>query len=98
MDYLTPAYSPVSDRGRLTALDEVYWARKVQARMPQISGPNLQENHIIETYEEEGCAVSTQEPAARRKWDKCSNLRIIRILTASRKIEKNKKRGVENDA
>jgi hypothetical protein len=37
--------------------------------MPQISGPNLQENHIIETCKEEGCAVSTQETAARRKWE-----------------------------
>jgi hypothetical protein len=37
--------------------------------MPQISGPNLQENHIIETYKEEGCTVSTQETAARRKWE-----------------------------
>jgi hypothetical protein len=25
--------------------------------MPQISGPSLQENHIIETYKEEGCAA-----------------------------------------
>jgi hypothetical protein len=60
-DNPTPAYSLVSDRGRLTALVEVHWARRVQAPMPQISGPNLQENHMIETYKEEGCAVSTQE-------------------------------------
>jgi hypothetical protein len=64
----TLAYSPVSDRRRLTALVEVLWARKVQAPMPQISGSNLQKNHIIETCKEEGCAVSTQETAARRKW------------------------------
>jgi hypothetical protein len=64
---LTPAYSPVSDRRRLTALVEVHWARRVQAPMPQISGPNLQENHIIETCKEEECAVSTQETAARRE-------------------------------
>jgi ABC-type uncharacterized transport system ATPase component len=37
--------------------------------MPQISGPNLQENHIIETCKEEGRAVSTQETAARREWE-----------------------------
>jgi hypothetical protein len=37
--------------------------------MPQISGDNLQQNHIIETCKEEGCAVSTQETAARRKWE-----------------------------
>jgi hypothetical protein len=37
--------------------------------MPQISGANLQENPIIEICKEEGCAVSTQETAARRKWE-----------------------------
>jgi hypothetical protein len=58
------AYSRVSDRRRLTALAEVHWARRVQAPMPQMSGPNLQENHILETCKEEGCAVSTQETAA----------------------------------
>jgi hypothetical protein len=36
----TPAYSPVSDRWRLTALVEVHGARRVHAPMPQISGPN----------------------------------------------------------
>jgi hypothetical protein len=41
-DNPTPAYSPVSDPRRLTALVEVHWARRVQAPMPQISGPNLQ--------------------------------------------------------
>jgi hypothetical protein len=45
---------------------EVHWARRVQAPMPQISGINLQENHIIEISNEEGCAVSTQETAALR--------------------------------
>jgi hypothetical protein len=37
--------------------------------MPQISGPNLQKNRIIKTREEGGRAVSTQETAARRKWE-----------------------------
>jgi hypothetical protein len=37
--------------------------------MPQISGPNLQENHVIETCKEEVWAVSTQETAARIKWE-----------------------------
>jgi hypothetical protein len=63
-----PAYSPVSDRRQLMALVEVHWARRVQAPTPQISGPNLRENQIIESCKEEGCAVSTQETAARRKW------------------------------
>jgi hypothetical protein len=66
-DNPTPAYLPVSDRKRLTALVEVHWARRVQAPMLQISGPNLQENHIIETCKEDGRAVSTQESAAREK-------------------------------
>jgi hypothetical protein len=65
----TPAYSPVSDRRRLTALVEVHWARKVQESMPRISGPNLHENQIIGTCKEERRAVSTQETAARRKWE-----------------------------
>jgi hypothetical protein len=65
-DNLTPAYWPVSDRRRLTA-HEVHWALRVQAPMPHISGPNLQENHIIEAYKEGRLAVSTQETAARRK-------------------------------
>jgi hypothetical protein len=65
----TPGYSPVSDQRRLTALVEVHRARRVQAPMPQISEPNLQENQIIETCKEEGCAISTQETAARRKWE-----------------------------
>jgi hypothetical protein len=68
-DNPTPAYSPVSDRRRLTALVEVHWAQRVQAAMPQMSGPDLQENHIIETCKEEGCAVSTQGIASRRKWE-----------------------------
>jgi hypothetical protein len=42
----TPAFSPVSSQKRLTALVEVHWARRVQAPMPQASGPNSQENHI----------------------------------------------------
>jgi hypothetical protein len=36
--------------------------------MPQISGTNVQKNHVIETDKEEVCAVSTQEIAARRAW------------------------------
>jgi hypothetical protein len=68
-DNPNPAYSPVSDRRRLTALIAVHLARRAQAPMSQISGRNLQENHIIETCKKEGCAVSTQETAARRKWE-----------------------------
>jgi hypothetical protein len=60
-DNPTPAYSPVSDQWRLTALVEVNWAWRVQAPLPQVSGQYLQENHIIETCKEEGFAVSTQE-------------------------------------
>jgi hypothetical protein len=37
--------------------------------MPQISGANSQENHIIETCKEEACAVSTKETAAVREWE-----------------------------
>jgi hypothetical protein len=48
-DTPTPVYSPVSDRRRLAALVEVHWTRRVQALMPQISRPNLPENHIIVT-------------------------------------------------
>jgi hypothetical protein len=80
----TPAYSPVSDRRRLTALVEVHWARRVQAPMPQISGPNLQEKHIIETCKEEGCAVSTQETAARSKWEMEHFTRLSAPWTDSR--------------
>jgi hypothetical protein len=47
MDTSTPASSQVSDLRRLTALAEVHWARRVQAPMPQISGPNLQ---VEESY------------------------------------------------
>jgi hypothetical protein len=64
------AYSPLSDRRRLTALVEVHWARRVQAPMSQISGPNVQKNRFIETGKEEGCAVSTQERATRRENEK----------------------------
>jgi hypothetical protein len=80
----TPAYSPVSDRRRLTALVEVHWTRRVQAPMPQISGPNLQENQIIETCKEEGCAVSKQETAARRKWEREHLARLSAPWTDSR--------------
>jgi hypothetical protein len=66
-DNPTPAYSPVSDRRRLAVLVEVYWARRVQALMPQISGFNLQEIQIIEICKEEEFAISTQETAARRE-------------------------------
>jgi hypothetical protein len=38
-DNPTPAYSPVSDRRRPTALVEVHWARRVQAPMPQLADP-----------------------------------------------------------
>jgi hypothetical protein len=63
-------YSPVSDRGRLTAFVEVHWARRVHSPMPKLSGPNLQETHLFATCKEEGCAVSTQETAALRKWER----------------------------
>jgi hypothetical protein len=53
----------------LTAHVEVHWARRVQASIPQISGPDLRENHIIDTWKEEGRAISTQETAARREWE-----------------------------
>jgi hypothetical protein len=66
-DNPTPAYSPVSDRRRLTALVEVHWARRVQAPMSQISKLNVKENQIIEACKEEGCAVRTQVTAARGK-------------------------------
>jgi hypothetical protein len=66
-DNPTPAYSPVSDRRRRTALVEVYLARRAQAPIPRIRGPNLQENHIIETCKEEGCAVFTQETATKKE-------------------------------
>jgi hypothetical protein len=83
-DNPTPAYSPVSDRKRLTALVEVRWARRVQAPMPQISGSNLQENNVIETCKEEGCAVSTQETATRRKWEMGHLTRLSAPWTYSR--------------
>jgi hypothetical protein len=83
-DNPTPAYSPLSDRRRLTALIEVHWARRVQAPMPQISGPNLQENHIIETCKEEGCTVSTQETAERREWAMGHSTRLSAPWTNSR--------------
>jgi hypothetical protein len=83
-DNSTPAYSPVSGRRRLTALGEVHWARRVQAPMPQISGPNLQENHKIETCKEEGCAVSTLETAARREWEMGHLARLSAPWTDSR--------------
>jgi hypothetical protein len=79
-DNPTPAYSPVSGWRRLTALVEVNWARRVQAPMPQISGRNSQENYIIETCKEEGCAVSTQETAARRENGKWNILHLYRLL------------------
>jgi hypothetical protein len=83
-DNPTPAYSPVSDRRRLTALVKVHWARRVQTPMPQISGPNSQENHIIETCKEEGCAVSIQETAARREWEDVQLTRLSAPWTDGR--------------
>jgi hypothetical protein len=59
----TPACSPVSDRRRLTALVEVHWARRVQVPMPQISGPNLHENHIHKT---QGNTESVRSVAGQR--------------------------------
>jgi hypothetical protein len=40
------------------ALVEVHWARRVQAPMPQVSGPNSQENHTIETCKEKETAAA----------------------------------------
>lgn len=65
-DNPTLAYSPVSVRSTAKAPVEVHWARRVQAAIPQISEPKLQE-HIIETGEEEGCAVSRQEIEVQRE-------------------------------
>jgi hypothetical protein len=56
----------------------------MQAPMPQISGPNLRENKITETCKEEGCAVSTQETAARRKWEMEHLTRLSAPWTDSR--------------
>jgi hypothetical protein len=81
---LTPAYSSLSDRRRPTALVEVHWARRVQAPMPQICGPDLQENNIIETCKEEGCTVSIQETAARRKREMYHLTRLSAPWTNSR--------------
>jgi hypothetical protein len=72
----TPAYSRVSDRRRLTALVEVCWARRVQAPMPQISGPNLQENHIIETCKEEGLRRFLTGNGRAKKMIKCRAKKI----------------------
>jgi hypothetical protein len=83
-DNPTPAYSPVSNRRRLTALVEVHWAQRVQAPMLQIGGPNLQQNHIIEACIEEGCAVSTQETAALIKWEMGHLTRLSAPWTDSR--------------
>jgi hypothetical protein len=84
-DNPTPAYSPVSDRRRLTALAEVIWARRVQAPMPQISGPNLQENHIIERCKEEGCAFyfSFIFFAGDRIWN-LNKVHLLRLLELSK--------------
>jgi hypothetical protein len=80
----TPAYSPVSDRRRLAALVEVHRTRRGQAPIPRISGHNLKENHIIETYKEEVCAISTQETAARREWEMEHLTRLSAPWTDSR--------------
>jgi hypothetical protein len=48
------------------ALDEVNWARIVQAPMPQTNEPNLLENQIIDACKEERCAISIPEIAARK--------------------------------
>jgi hypothetical protein len=72
----TMAYSPVSDRRRLTALVEVHWARRVQAPMPQISGPNSQEKQILETCKEEGLtAFSPETPPISRA---CYPINLVR--------------------
>jgi hypothetical protein len=65
-------------------LVDIHWARRVQAPMPKNSGPNSQENHIIETCKEGGCDVSTQETAARRKWEMEQLTRLSAPWTESR--------------
>jgi hypothetical protein len=85
----TSAYSSVSDRRRPPALVEVHWARRAQAPMSQISGPNSQENHIIETCKEVGCAVSTQETAARRKCEMEHLTRLSAPWTDSHQMSHN---------
>jgi hypothetical protein len=52
--------------------------------MPQISRLNSQENHIIETCKEEGRAISTQETAARKKWEMEHLTRLSAPWTDSR--------------
>jgi hypothetical protein len=64
-----PAYSPESDRRRLTALFEVHRSRRVQGSMPKTSGPNSKENKKSGTFEQEGCAVSTWEAATLGEWE-----------------------------
>jgi hypothetical protein len=64
----TPAYSPVSDRRRLTALVEVHWAKSAGIDAPDERTRLTGEPHN-RICKEEGCAVSTQETAARRKWE-----------------------------
>jgi hypothetical protein len=56
-------------QGVLTALVEVYWARRAQIPMPQTSWPYLRENHKFEAGNEEGNAVSTQENTSLREWN-----------------------------
>jgi hypothetical protein len=50
----------------------VHWAKRVKAAMPQISEPNLQKYHIIETCQEEEYAFSHKNAARRERmggWD-----------------------------
>jgi hypothetical protein len=56
--------------------------------MPQISGPNSQENRIIETCKEEGGAVSTQETAAPGIGFHCSTSKLIRGYKEKKKRPK----------
>jgi DUF917 family protein len=58
--------------------------------MPQISGPNLHEKQIIETCKEEGCAVSTQETAALRKWERTIDVSSASLVQRG-KIKKKKR-------
>jgi hypothetical protein len=62
----TPAYSPVSDRRRPTALVEVHWARRVQAPLPQISIPNSQESTLSIHVNERGRRFHTGNRCAEK--------------------------------
>jgi hypothetical protein len=61
--------------GALTALIEVHWARKVQAAMPRISGPNIKEKQIIDVSKKRGIPFPDRKPL--RGKDEKKNLRHV---------------------